>query len=425
MNNKKAERTHQEGPVAAALAKRFGHRRVVMTGGILAFTSLMLGSFASNIWQLVLTVGTLHGLAAGLSFSPTTSYTGYYFNRRHSFATGIGYTGIGVGSMVLPLIFQSCLDKYGLQGTLWIYAAMSANICISAAILRPVNTNSKSPTSQTSEHTNTPLSIDSNCDEQSSHLDLKENKLNEENRTVSSSCRKTKPKLRKRAGVFFTRLNEFFDCGRLLSIRLYNVFLVSIFATAIGITISFSHLAPLINEAGISKTNTAILMSIYGIGNVLSGPLWGYIASACKININIYVGCCYTCYGIAVLFTPFVHTFASAAVLTFSLGFGRGAFAGQIPVCVRRMVGDSLFMTGYGWELTVSGIGQLIGPLMSGYLRDYTGTYNYSFYLASLITIGGGVFFLIGYVVDRRLKKRWRPVDSTDETDITETVTAL
>ncbi|XP_070558551.1 monocarboxylate transporter 12-like [Ptychodera flava] len=412
-------------PVAAASAKRFGHRRVVMTGGILAFTSLMLGSFASNIWQLALTVGTLHGFAAGLSFSPTTSYIGHYFNRRHSIANGIGYTGIGVGSMVLPLIFQSCLDKYGLQGTLWIYAAMSANICISAAILRPVNTNSKSLTYQTPELPNTSLSIDSNCDEHSSHLGLKKNKSNEDNQTAHSRSNKPNQGLGERIRRLFTRLNEFFDCSRLISIRLYDIFLVSFFTTGLGLTISAAHLAPLINEAGISKTNTAILMSMYGIGNVLSGPFWGSVATFSKINIYVFVGCAYIGYGLAVLFTPFLHTFSSAAVFVVSLGFGRGAFAAQNSVCIRRMVGDSLFVTGYGWALTMSGAGQLTGPLMSGYLADYTGTYNYSFYLAGLITIGGGVFFLIGYVVDRRLKKRWRPVDSTCETDIAETVTAL
>ncbi|XP_070558553.1 monocarboxylate transporter 12-like [Ptychodera flava] len=139
-------------PVAAASAKRFSHRRVVMTGGILAFTSLMTGSFASNVWQLALTVGTLHGMAAGMSYSPTTSYMAYYFNKRHSIATGIGFTGIGMGSMVLPLIFQLCLDKYGLQGTLWIYAAMSAHLCICAAILRPVSLISKRTPSQAPNH---------------------------------------------------------------------------------------------------------------------------------------------------------------------------------------------------------------------------------------------------------------------------------
>ncbi|XP_070558554.1 monocarboxylate transporter 13-like [Ptychodera flava] len=105
-----------------------------------------------------------------------------------------------------------------------------------------------------------------------------------------------------------------------------------------------------------------------------------------------------------------------AAALAKRFGHRRVVMTGGILAFTSLMLGS--FASNI-WQLALT-----VGTL-HGYLRDYTGAYNYSFYLASLITIGGGVFFLIGYVIDRRLKKRWKPVDSTDETDIAETVTTL
>ncbi len=51
-------------PVGSALSAHFGHRPVVMVGGLLSSIGMVAGSYAQDLLQLYITVGFLTGKSA-------------------------------------------------------------------------------------------------------------------------------------------------------------------------------------------------------------------------------------------------------------------------------------------------------------------------------------------------------------------------
>ncbi|KAK4977559.1 hypothetical protein LTR42_001929 [Elasticomyces elasticus] len=80
--------------------------------------SLIGASFATTVPQLVATQGVLFSLGGNLVFAPTLTYLDEWFIRRKGLAIGIMWAGDGVGGVVLPLVLQALLSRYGLQITL-------------------------------------------------------------------------------------------------------------------------------------------------------------------------------------------------------------------------------------------------------------------------------------------------------------------
>ena len=63
-----------------------------------------------------------------------------YFDKRRSLANALCLSGTAAGSFTLPVLISFLLDKYGFHGTLLVLGACLLNVCISAALYRPLAT---------------------------------------------------------------------------------------------------------------------------------------------------------------------------------------------------------------------------------------------------------------------------------------------
>ncbi|XP_077980077.1 monocarboxylate transporter 13-like [Glandiceps talaboti] len=379
------------GPVAAAFSKRYGNRKVVAVGGVLCFVSLTLSSFANTVWQLAITVGFLNGVGLGLVHSPSTSLLAKYFKKRHSLAAGLGYTGIGVGSLALPPLFQYCINLYGWEGALLVFAAISAHLWIAASLLRP----------KTERHV-VRKDVVENCDSHDKRnvITLEECiPLSDSDRPeVEDSNITSIPKKSSRTVFVLSFLYDFFDCRLFTQNCYYLIYLTSFTLWSLGFQITLIHLAPRIIHVGMSKDTSAILLSLYGVGNVIGSPICGFLCSHCKPirkNIDYYLVFAYLVYAILAFLMPLVKTKTSIGIFVFLFGFGRSSFSAQGPVVLRKMVGDDMFVTAYGWSLLFAGAGMLVGPPLSGYLKDFTGSYELSFHVAGAILIFSALLLLL------------------------------
>jgi MFS family permease len=52
------------------------------------------------------------------------------------------------------------------------------------------------------------------------------------------------------------------------------------------------------------------------------------------------------------------------------------------PVINRQYYGDAPTGTTYGWQMAGAGIGMAIGPILGGFLKDWTDTYVWSLWLS-------------------------------------------
>jgi len=124
-------------PLCGYLTKRYSARLVSTTGGLLCFTGIFLGAFATSINQLIFTVGIVNGM--GLGFITTTGIliVNMYFDKKRSLASGICISGNCIGAFVLTPLIQVLMDRYGLEGTLLICAAMQLQLVPAAMLFTP------------------------------------------------------------------------------------------------------------------------------------------------------------------------------------------------------------------------------------------------------------------------------------------------
>ena len=121
-------------PVLGRLMDRWGPRRVVPAGVVLVCLGLALGTQVRQPWHLYLTLGLL--VAGG---TVTVGYTGHalfltnWFARRRGMATGIAFSGVGIGSIVMFPWLQSLIAALGWRAACW------ALVGVLAVVLVPLN----------------------------------------------------------------------------------------------------------------------------------------------------------------------------------------------------------------------------------------------------------------------------------------------
>uniref|UniRef100_A0A673FPQ3 Si:dkey-246g23.4 n=1 Tax=Sinocyclocheilus rhinocerous TaxID=307959 RepID=A0A673FPQ3_9TELE len=123
---------HFGAPVGSALSAYFGHRPVVMVGGLLSSIGMVAGSYAQDLLQLYITVGFLTGKGA-------TSSGAYGCTHRRPVANVLASTGESILSFILTPSIQFMVDQYSWRGAMLILGALQLNLCLCRALLRPLN----------------------------------------------------------------------------------------------------------------------------------------------------------------------------------------------------------------------------------------------------------------------------------------------
>lgn len=61
-----------------------------------------------------------------------------YFDTKIGTATGLAMSGTGLGTIFMSIVTQYLVDEFGWRGTMMILSAINANLCVAAAVMRPV-----------------------------------------------------------------------------------------------------------------------------------------------------------------------------------------------------------------------------------------------------------------------------------------------
>ena len=128
------------GPIAAALAAKYGCRATSMVGSAIFSLGFLLSSYAQHIVTLYFTYGVMVGFGASLCYFSSLVAVGQYFYNKLSLANGIISSGSGIGSLVMGPVMNNLLKHLGWRDTLRVYAGMAALIFMSAILYRHINT---------------------------------------------------------------------------------------------------------------------------------------------------------------------------------------------------------------------------------------------------------------------------------------------
>ena len=99
------------GAGGGILADRFGPRLVCTAGMLCIAAGLLATSFATSMSAVYLTYGVGIGVGVALVYTPSIACVQPWFTQRRGLAAGIASSGIGAGTVVLPLLATSAARR--------------------------------------------------------------------------------------------------------------------------------------------------------------------------------------------------------------------------------------------------------------------------------------------------------------------------
>ncbi|KAL4888667.1 major facilitator superfamily domain-containing protein [Aspergillus ambiguus] len=109
-------------PLAATITRLWGTRSTLLLGIVLQTLGLILASFSTQIWHLILTQGLLCGFGMLLLYIECAYIPAQWFSTKRSFATGLTVAGSGLGGAVYSLAARSMISNIGLP---WAFRALA------------------------------------------------------------------------------------------------------------------------------------------------------------------------------------------------------------------------------------------------------------------------------------------------------------
>ncbi|KAI1316228.1 hypothetical protein EDD11_010275 [Mortierella claussenii] len=328
--------TYMAGFLAGIVADRFGFRTTTIVGTVTMTLSLVLASFAKQLWQLYLTQGIMFGVGASLAYYPAIAVPSHYFTKRRGLATGIAVSGVGVGGLILAPLTHSLIDKVDVFWTLRILALLCLVICGLASVFIV----------ESKEHVEVERSESKKATTDKGHTDEAANAVSEE-----------KPS-------FFEALRVFRD-GQFLSLSLAEL------------TASFAFLVPLYFMQtyavfiGVPAEKGALILGLSNgasfAGRILLGLTSDYISNA---KVLLFCAWC-TAFSVMVLWT-ISKSFGTLLLMGLVFGFFAGGYVSLVPVAVSQSFGTKQMASTIGLMYAAGGLGMLGGAPLAGLLLDVT-----------------------------------------------------
>ncbi len=341
--------------IGGFLAARFGVRRVVFISLIIIGISLFLtGLTESFVFAFFMRLIT--GAGNGSSYVPIMALPAAWFvAKKRGLATGIVSGGIGVGLFLAGIILPPIISSFGKDGWRYAWFFMGIVVFILASVCYLFLRNNPQEKG---------LSIYGGEEEQ-------------------------------KGGPKVTLFSAFKDIVVEPEIwTLGCVYFMYGFSYIIYLTFFVAYLT---KEVGVAPVAAGRIFAVLGFFSIFCGVIWGWISDVLGRR-----------YGSMLAYITLASSYVIFAFWKDTTGFYLssiifGITAWSIPTIMAAASGDAvggrLAPAGLGFITLFFGIGQALGPVLGGYIKDATGTFANAFMLSTAISIVGAVGSLI-------LKKR-------------------
>ncbi|NP_001080307.1 solute carrier family 16 member 6 L homeolog [Xenopus laevis] len=403
-------------PLSTVLSNRFGHRPVVMVGGILISTGMIVASFARSVVEMYVTIGLISGLGYCLTFLPTVTILSQYFEKRRSLVTAVASTGECFAVFAFAPAITALNNLIGWRYCLLTVGALQLNIVVCGSLLRPIVIKppdvSKSPAKPENLETTYMLeneqtltsvdSIDSGVEVSTSPKNVPASMKPEKSPETLSERKEMvehpEPEIKAPPLLDFSVLkNPSFIC--------YALF--GLFAT-LGFFAPSLYIIPLSLSLGINKDLSAYMLSAMAISEVFGRISAGWILNK-KPMRKIYIELVFVvllC--VALIAFPFAYNFSGLIACSVFFGCMLGTVTGtHIPLVAEDdIVGIEKMSSGVGVYVFIQSIAGLAGPPLGGVLVDWTKNYGSAFYSCAAGMALGALFLALVRPCKRGLCKK-------------------
>ncbi|MDI6761672.1 MAG: MFS transporter [Thermodesulfobacteriota bacterium] len=316
--------------IGGILATRFGSKRIVITSMLCGTISMFFISRLSEFIPLLFFTFAMGGAGGGAHISMTTLPMTWFERERLGGALGIVTGGTGFGIIITGLLLPYLLSTLGGEAwrECWIFMALLTLLVglISFLLLK-----------EKPSHKAPPL-------------------LQGDQRTALGPDRVK---------------------GSGLTLR--AIFLIYfIFGLAYNIYVTY-FVAFLVEEIRLTEGVAGAIWSIFGWMCVVSGWIWGFLSD--RIGRREALVWNNGLISLSVLIPLLFHQTFLLGLSAFLFG---ATFLGTVTV-IAACVGDEeteKSATLYGWVTLVHGIGQFLGTILGGYLRDLTGSFQLTLFVS-------------------------------------------
>ncbi len=306
------------GTLGGILADRFGPRVVCAAGMVLIALGLLATSWATALWMVYLSYGLLVGLGIAFVYTPSIASVQPWFSARRGLAGGIASSGVGAGTLLVPVLVALALDAMPWREAMrWLALAVLGLGLLAAGLLR------RAPASHLPGSGGT-----------ASGLSLRET-------------------LRTPTFRWF--------------------YLATVLASPV-MFIPFAHLSASARDLGLGDAFAVSLVGVIGVGSLVGRFAIGWLAdrlgrAQTLVLLQLSMGLSYLLWALAG---------GPVLLVLFALWFGLsyGSIVSLLPaICMDHFGGRSVASV-VGALYSGAAVGNLLGPVLAGAAFDHWGHYH-------------------------------------------------
>ncbi|MBN1568027.1 MAG: MFS transporter [Acidobacteria bacterium] len=333
--------------ISGGLADRYGPRIVLSLSSILVAAGYCLMPLVHSPWQLYLFYGIILGIGMGAMFVPLVSMTARWFNARRNLMTGIVSSGAGAGMIVVPSSTAHLIESYGWRSSFLIIGiVVPVIIFIAAQFMR------RDPQSAGTVPYGTAGKTPANGSPAEGH-------------SLQAALR---------------------------SSQFWVVFVMVFWFSVISMAYNV-HIVPDAISAGMPPTSAAQILALTGALMLAGRILLGTIADRTG-NKPIFLFC-FILSTIGFILISFVQAHWAFFALAVMIGFSQGGVGSSQSPLIASLFGLRSHGLIFGFLGLGNTFGAAVGPLLTGFMYDLTGSYNRALLMcaaASLISLALAFF---------------------------------
>jgi MFS family permease len=116
--------TYLLGAISGPLADRFGARATCLSGIMMGTAGLMFAASATALWQVYVGFGLGLGVGIGFAYVPSIAAVQRWFVTRRGLASGLAVSGIGFGTLIMPILATLLIAWIDWRGAWLIFALL-------------------------------------------------------------------------------------------------------------------------------------------------------------------------------------------------------------------------------------------------------------------------------------------------------------
>lgn len=325
------------GCVSGPLADRWGARRLAVAGMWLVGAGLIAAGLSRDLRMVYLAYGLGIGLGVGCSYVPVVGAVQRWFSRRRGFASGLAVSGIGVGTLVMPVLAAALIDALDWR-TAYVLLGVGAAVAGSALAMLVAN-------------------------------DPREQGLLPDGDTAAPGA-----PARPVAGL---------TVRQAVASRRFMALYAACLLCSFGVFVPFVHLVPHATDHGVPAASAVLLLGVIGVGSTAGRFLLG--GAMDRLGRGRALPLMFL--GMALSLGLWAGATSWWPLVAFALVFGvfYGGWVAVLPAVVTDSFGGRHVSGIIGALYTSVAVGTLLGPIAAGYVFDTTRSYTIAI-LASAVT---------------------------------------